>query len=374
MKKQISKLVIKNIAYQYLDNQKLSSSYKQLIIFLRDLFFIKSQLEKIEINKKIIILTDTNAADIVGYIENICTKSKDTIHPIVIKKTKKMDIGLLTNCLLWIIIEFVKIITSTPKLFINYRRAPLPLLEKVFLKYLAKNFIKYTLLFNQRRCIVFYEKSILSMIVYLYADRFEVIQHGNPTDTYWPSLADIYYAWNQNFRKLILTKFDGEIRISGYPGKIKHPKQEKEKFFDILFLSQYGSSQELIEECRQIKQYINYLSTRGLRILVKLHPRERANDLQFAPGIVIANPTDKIEDLFSISSSVCSYYSTALLLAIYSKCAVFRISLDARLIQKDFPFLSDIPEICITEKLKNPVEIAKKININVNELDCHAFE
>jgi hypothetical protein len=260
------------------------------------------------------------------------------------------------------------------KLWWSFRKNPLPLINVFTGKYFQANNNIYFNIFNHRRCIVFYEKSILSMIGYLYGKRFEVIQHGNPTATYWPSVANIYYSWSTGYKEQIKKNYSGEVRICGYPGTISLPAQFKAAKFDILFLSQYGSSPELIDECYQVKQYINELSARGFRIVVKLHPRECQDNLVFASGVVIAGKMESLEDLFCISTSVCSYYSTALLLAARSECPVFRVAVGSKIIEDDFPFLSEIPVINTADTQVNPLTIAKKIKTDIMDFDYHALE
>lgn len=369
----ISNLIINNIAYQYLGEAKDQSSYKLLLVFLRDLFIIERLLKKCDVKKNIIVMTDTDAAGITEYIKKISLHTQLKTDTIIIKKRKIKDINALIDIIFWTIRQLgIKPVLKF-KFTLQFRKSPLKLINLITLDYLTKNNFLFEKIFNGRRCIVFYEKSILSMIGYLYSSRFEVIQHGNPTETYWPSLAQIYYVWSPSYRKLITEKCNSQVRICGYPGDIEQKVQFKEAKFDILFLSQYGSSPELINECRQVKQYINSLAARNLKIIVKPHPREKEYDLQFSPGITIAGPKDKMEDLFSICTSVCSYYSTGLLLAAHHNCAVFRITLDARSLIMDFPFLNDIPPISATDTQTNPLTIAKKIKTDIQEFNYHAF-
>ncbi len=373
MKNSLTPLVIQNIAYQYLDEQRTQSTYKQLAVLMRDLFSIERHLAQFAVEKDIIVMTDTDAAGIRDYIMTIRNCSRLPIATLIVDKRQSMCIMTLLTLSLWIIRQVGSIALFNWKLWVDYRKSPLPLVQVLLSRYFSRNECLSSAIFGGRRCIVFYEKSILSMMGYLYSGRFEVMQHGNPTETYWPSLAEVYYAWSVGYRDLIAAKCAGQIRISGYPGQAESAVKFKVAKFDILFLSQYGSSQELIDECRQVKQYINHLSARGLRIVVKPHPRESADDLQFAPGIAIAEPNDKMEDLFSICTSVCSYYSTALLLAAHRKCAVFRITLGARSVVKDFPFLKSIPAISATDTQTNPLTIAKRITTDIQEFDCHVL-
>jgi len=358
-------IIKKNILFQY--STESNCSLRNVLIFVRDLLFYEENFKKLTFPSNNYIISDTRTANIDEYIKNIemfLNQKKYKALLIDRQEAKTKIIKIKKN--ITIIIYLAKFI------FQSIRLTNKELIYYIFKYFLFKNEKLLFKNFGNSRVIVFYEKSLLSMILYESSEKFEVIQHGVPTHTYWPSLAQKYYIWGEIFKKFIPDSFIGEIKILGYPGKINNCALSKKKY-DILFFSQIGSSLILKQNCDMVREYINFLSNK-YRIIVKLHPREINNYNLYSNKITIANQNANIDELIDISHTVCSYYSTALLIAANKNSRVFRILPDDTNNLDPLIFLNNlIPKILISNRDTNPTSIAKNIGPLFEKINCNVL-
>ncbi len=195
------------------------------------------------------------------------------------------------------------------------------------------------------RFIVFYEKSLLSMSVYWITDVFEVYQHGVPTWTYFPSLADIYHIWSEDFRQLFEFNYKGDLKVSGY---IDCPYDfNVTGNWNLVFLSQLGSNDELKRQIFKVKQKVLEYS-KDFKILVKLHPSETLSDWEIlgdCTNLEFVKGNCRIVKSSESSLIFFSYYSTALIESLFLGFRVFRL----------IPFGSEVSDPFPSEIFKIPI-------------------
>lgn len=358
-------IVKNNVVFQYINGS--TCSWRNVLLFVRDLIFYEENIKKIKYSSPIYIICDTNAANIDKYMKNIENHLQiNKVNTILINR---QDAKLK-------IIQIPKILIKTTYdvymfLFKKFFFSKKDFIYYLFLNFINKNQQILSSKFSNSRTIVFYEKSLLSMILYVFASKYEVIQHGVPTHTYWPSLAQKYYIWGGVFKKTFSDSCKAEIKILGYPGTIITTQSVKK--YDILFFSQIGSSPTLVNDCILVREYINFLSNK-YKVLVKLHTNELKNRHSFSSKVTIANQHSDIDKLIDMSHSVCSYYSTALLIAANKEAKVFRIIPDHSNTSDPLLFIGDIiPKIMISNKNANPLKISKNVGPLFERLNCEVI-
>lgn len=246
--------------------------------------------------------------------------------------------------------------------------------KNFFVQSLLSHF-KRKYLFTNTRFLVFYEKSFLSMVVREIAPMFEVVQHGNITPTYFPSIADRFFFWNDAYMDKFKCNILGESVVGGYP-TFHYPNVSVAHLdFDVIYFSQVGSSVEYRKVLLRIKNWIKELSNLK-KVAVVLHPSENVRSWK-KNSSKITLFTERF-DYRTIRNDTlcCSFYSTVLIELFFLKKRVFRLNL------KQLPFADPFPSEIFpiknyfidhdVEFLSNNffVESTTQIKIENLSLDC----
>lgn len=218
---------------------------------------------------------------------------------------------------------------------------------RYFLFRYFNSLLRYRDKFDNLRTLVFYEKSLLSMSVYVISRKFEVLQHGVPTSTYFPSLAEVYHIWSTDYLEHFRKRTKSDLKISG---RLISNLEIVSGSWDLVFLSQIGSSSDLKQLLDRVKLFIISLS-KDYSILVRLHPSENVDSwhalgdcsrMTFRSGNYVVENCDHAEPIY------CSLYSTALIDMIYLGKRAFRFAVDDFLNEDNFVMTSKlIPKYCI---------------------------
>jgi hypothetical protein len=356
--------LFKNSIYSYQNNNYMS--LRSAFAYLKDIEYTDLRVIKKSKTSNIIIISDTDAAKIHDYakfIHKSLGKNNSSLLLYVKHRDEYKNIKILSRI----------IITILCYLYENLLRPKSneKLCEFGFHQLIYKAIHSSEILFENRRVITFYEKSILNSVASIFAESFEVVQHGVPTQTYWPSLADKYYSWGLPYQEEIARFFGGELRLLGYPGKVLTsisnttndtcPNPVDKKRYDVLFLSQIGSTQALADANLEISEYVSELSFQ-YKVIIKLHPRQKDARLFKNSAVVIAHKGERLEDLVAMSACVCSFNSTALLEAARLGARVLRVRPVKSLDFNPFPASLKIPEIGCDQSAINPVSEARKVD------------
>jgi hypothetical protein len=290
-----------NVLYQYSNQKRMG--FRNFIIFIRDLLMTYVIIKRTHFIKSKIIVNDTKAANINDQINFILKNSDGSIE--------LLNINYSSNEL-----RLLRIVSTTTAVFIATAHNVLSYLNivdgrYVIAKRIAMAFIKRLRVLKSclqpKKTICFYEKSLLNMIMYCLTDSFIVIQHGLPTHTYWPSLAEVYLTWGDKFTNYMSDKQPNiKFTTVGCTLPISLPTSNVVEF-DLLFLSQVGSRDTLKSEVIQTKKFVAKMQSSGASILVRLHPSEVKTKQ--------SNNDSTLSHDIARCEVVTSCYSTALLMA-----------------------------------------------------------
>jgi hypothetical protein len=328
----LEKTLLDNVVYKYSDKGFYGRVLLGLV-FLKDIYLLRRQLNTISQKFEVIVAYDTHAANIPSFAKNIRSALGGQAQVFGIEPLPFKHVAWSLNFFYFLLMQLFS--------YMIYNKSGAGFKDFVFCNMVNSSDQCVKDVLSSKTVIVFYEKSILSMYLKVYARRFVVMQHGIPTSTYFPSLADCYLVWNEYFKSYIADSFDGEILVVGYPGTLAAIKNGPKKY-DLLFLSQRGSSSEVMRKCSAVKAKINFLSDLGVKILVKLHPSEKVSDFKYNERVDIYLG-NTIEEAASLCLGACSYYSTALYLLGAVGFPVFRLPASSG--ENVTDVLAQIPEL-----------------------------
>lgn len=328
-----------NVFYQYKVDNKLY--WRSFLRLLRDLTLILINFIINTPKSEKVIFNDTRAANIPQYINFI---QKKTYKPIDIMQVFYDDYNKKYK---GIIIYF-----GLSLLFILFLISlPLHRNDKCrfafFIFCLIINVSKFRLRRKRLKIsICFYEKSLISMLAYAISEKFIVIQHGMPSATYWPSIADLYFTWGPKFTEMLNQEQGKKFKTLGAPFNLfvnRLTRIENEKY-NVLFLSQMGSSEDLKNEVERAKKILRRSSSYGISILWRCHPNEAA-PFNLPANIHVSKEMDLDMDLRK-AELIVSTYSTSLLLAANAGYKVSTLNSGARIPEFDLLRELGIPNIC----------------------------
>jgi hypothetical protein len=327
---------------------------------LKDLYLLDVSLNNLSTRGKYVIGFDTHAANIPYFAGELKNRLGDEALVIEIGE-KRLN---------RVIFEFSFIFFSLKMILRNVFKvqAYRGFCTCIFYDFLHLTQNSHRIKLKNTHAIVFYEKSILSMYLKLSAKNFIVIQHGMPSETYFPSVADRYIVWNRYFKESVSKHFEGEVIVGGYLGDNTPILNSKYKF-DILFVSQRGSNDELRKKCIVVKEKINKLARSGKKILVKLHPSESEADFQYHESIEIYCG-DSLEDAAALCNVACSFYSTALYLLGMRGIPIYRINAEPGDLGNSF--LANVPEYTL-QNLSSVQKIFSRSSHSLPKFDINSL-
>ncbi|MFL7016485.1 hypothetical protein AB6D16_014820 [Vibrio cyclitrophicus] len=208
------------------------------------------------------------------------------------------------------------------------------LLERVASVYNIILFYKISSVFSKDiryRLFLSHTSTSISSIIYNKLSNVKIfaVQHGNPSDAFFPSPTHTYLVFDSYYEKILKSHYNGDVIVSGVPWNIKFPSETSEVITnrDSVFLSQLFSTEiNYYEHLKALSVFVKYCQLNDFNPLVKPHPKDNIELLIFLGGIL----GFKVLSDASLSECVnaeCSFsmYSTALYELKYNKQRVGQI-------------------------------------------------